>query len=198
MPDIHPQSIEDLTKLVEGAVQKDEQARAFADAKLAKLEEELQKEREARAAIERQLEVQVVTQTLGEIKSFADGLVEGGKLPPALLDKATTLLAVAANLDGEVKSYALGDSGEHAEKSVFSLFSELLDGLPVSEALKPVTKDAKAASRPSNTKVDVRRYANDLEASQAMHERVLEIKNQEKLSYLEAFKKASREALDAQ
>lgn len=205
-------TLDDLIKMVEAAIEADttktpevkEETRAFADAdstttELDAIKAKLAAQEEKSALLERQLELQVVSQTLGEIHSFSDALVAAGKLPPALKGRAETLLGVVANLDGEVKSYALNDSGEDAEKSVFALVSALLSDLPVNTLLKPISKSGlDAESVQVNGKADVRRYGVDQEAAAEMDRRVKVVQKEKGISYMAAFEAVKREDLNAQ
>ena len=194
-----PKTIEDLIKQVEEAIEKqdsvaEEQTRSFSsvDDRLSQLQAELEAEKAKREAIEQELQLQVVGQTMSEIHSFADGLVREGRLPPSLKNKAVTLLSVAANLDDTVKSYALGDV-EEAEQTPYALVSDLLNALPQVNGLRQ-----KATASNDRTQGDVRRYSSDPTAASEMHELVKQVQKSEGLSYLQAFEKVRRESLSAQ
>jgi hypothetical protein len=208
MPDTAPQSVEDLIKMVQEALEKEEAStetnRSFAEAtnaEMTEIKEKLAAQEARNAALERQLELQVVSQTMTEIHSFSDALVTEGKLPPALKARAETLLAIVANLEGEVKSYALGDSGEDGELSPFALVTELLNSLPVNTLLKPIDKsgDGKALARlNASGKADVRRYSVDTEASTEMYGQIKALQTEKGISYMQAFEQIKREAIDSQ
>lgn len=210
MTDAPKPTLEDLIKMVEAAIETDSkpaetvvdtsaETRAFAEATNTELETikaQLAAQAEKNAMLERQLELQVVSQTLTEIHSFSDNLVAAGKLPPALKDRAETLLGVVANLEGDVKSYALNDSGEDGEKSVFALVSDLLSSLPVNTLLKPINKSGKdAESVQSAGKGDFRRFGVDQAAADDMHERIKSVQKEKGLSYMAAFETVKRESL---
>lgn len=189
--------------LAEDATVKEEQTRSFAeaqsatDAKVAELAAQLEAATKRSEALERQLELQVVSQTMEDIHSFADGLVTEGKLPPVLKDKVVTLLSVQANLEGDVKAYALGDAGESAEETPFKLLMDVLGALPVQGQFKGVRKDPKATDAPSG-RADVRRYATDTSAAEEMHARIREVQKAQGLSYIQAFEAVKKEAIEAQ
>ena len=189
--------------LAEDATTTEAQTRAFADAQAqidARVSEMAQKLEEATRkaeALERQLELQVVSQTMEDIHSFADGLVTEGKLPPALKDKVVTLLSVQANLEGEVKAYALGDAGDVADETPFKLLMDVLGALPVQGQFKGVKKDAKAGEG-LGEKRDVRRYANDIDAATEMHARIRQVQQERGVSYMQAFEAVKKEAIEAQ
>lgn len=187
--------------LAEENAAKEAQARAFADAnsatdeRIKALEAQLAAQTQAAEALQKQLELQAVGQTLSEIHSFADGLVEGGKLPPALKPHVEALLSLTANLDEDVKSYALGDTGDLGEKSPFALVKDLLDALPVTAAIKPIGKSGKAAAAVDGTRgaVDMRRYSVDVDAANALHERIEQIRAEKGWAYVKAYELANAE-----
>ena len=199
-----PKTIEDLIAQVEAAIsaeegRSEEQSRAFAgvDERLAELQAELEAERARRETIEQELQLQVVGQTMQEIHSFADGLVGSGRVPPSLKGKVEALLSVAANLDGEVKSYALGDVAEGGEDSPYKLLCDLLSELPQVGTLRSTAKTPGAAQG-ERGRPDVRRFANNTDAAEALHAEVKRIQKDESISYLQAFEKAKKLLLDAQ
>lgn len=196
------QAIQDLIAKVEAALAEDvavqERSYAESDTRLSVIEAELAAEREKREALERQLELQVVGQTMDEIHSFADGLVADGKLPPALKNQVATLLSVTANLEGDVKSYALGDAGEDADTAPYALLMDVLSALPVQGQFKRITKDSATAHTDGRGKTDVRRYASDFDAATELHERVKAVQKEKGISYLQAFEQVNREAINAQ
>lgn len=193
-------TIEDLIKQVEDAIaaeesRSDDVSRSYSAVsdEVAQMRAELDAERARREAIEQELQLQVVGQTMSEIHSFADGLVKEGRLPPALKEQAVTLLSVAANLEGDVKSYALGDATEDGEQTPYALVSQLLSALPQVSSLRQ-----RATASNERTPNDVRRFSTDVSAADDMHAQVKALQKTEGLSYIQAFERVRREALDAQ
>lgn len=187
----------DLISKVENAIQTEEERaeegnRAYAgiDDQLSQLRAELEQERERREAIEAELQMQVVGQTMSEIHSFADGLVREGRLPPAQRGQAVTLLSVVANLDGDVKSYALGDETEDADQTPYALVHNLLSNLPTVSTLRQ-----KATASADD---GIRRFSGDTTNAQEMHSEIIALQKAEGLSYIQAFEKVRRQALEAQ
>lgn len=203
-------TLEDLIKLVEDSLESDKakteqtvvdttEARSFAEktsTELESLKAELAKQAERNTALERQLELQTVSQTVNEIHSFTDALVADGKLPPALKERAVILLGVVANLEGTVKSYALGDAGEDAEATPFGLVTELLKSLPTASLLNPIPKFGKDGDG-TEGKADVRRFSTNVEASDEMHKQIKVLQQAEGMSYMQAFHKIKLDALPA-
>ena len=188
-------TLNDLIKMVEESLESDKakteqavvdttEARSFAEkteTELVSLKAELAKQAERNTALERQLELQTVSQTVTEIHSFTDALVADGKLPPALKERAVILLGVVANLEGTVKSYALGDAGEDAEATPFALVTELLKSLPTASLLNPIPKNGKDGDG-TEGKADVRRFSTNVEASDEMHKQIEGLQKAEGMS----------------
>lgn len=201
-------TIEDLQQTVENAIaeeakelealkaaqaKQDESLRSFA-AQLDTLSEtikakegELAEKDKRIAYLEAALEAQLMQQHEGETRAFVDGLVAEFKLAPAQKELAETILKAAAGVEGQVKSYALGDTGEHGETALYGLVKDFLSGLP-SQKPAAAEKDFKRAQK-SGKEADVRGYATDPEASAALREQVGEYMNANKgVSYVEAMK----------
>lgn len=202
-------TLEDLIALVEASLESDKakteqtvvettEARSFAEktsSELETLRTELAAQAERNTALERQLELQTVSQTMNEIHSFADALVAEGKLPPALKDRAVILLGVVANLEGNVKSYALGEAGEDADATPFALVTELLKSLPTASLLNPISKFQKDGEGIEG-KADVRRFSTNVEASDEMHRQIVGLQKAEGMSYMQAFNKVKQDHLN--
>lgn len=132
--------------------------------------------------LSQQLETERAQRRRAEIASFADGLVEKGRLTPAQRESAVTLMGA---LDG-AEPVEFGEGDEAATKAPSELFREFLEGLPQQvEFGEAATKD-KAADTKAKTAED---YGSDAVVDQEFAEAdaaIRKLAKEKSINYAEA------------
>lgn len=203
--------LEGLKQLLEEVMKADGEERQAAFAalqeRIAGLEESLrhalEEEKARRAALEAELEkaralleAKLVEEVLDEGRAFVDQLVEDMVLPPALRDKALTVLQVLIGVPEKASAYALGELPDGAvEKTPAELFMDFLKALPKAPVAKAVPKDEKQAERAyaSQAKLSPQDVVKGGTASAEIRAYAEELMRTEGLRYDEALRRAIRE-----
>lgn len=203
--------LEGLKELLEEVMKADGEERQAAlsalQERIARLEESLrhalEEEKARRAALEAELEkaralleAKLVEEVLEEGRAFVDQLVKDMVLPPALRDKALTVLQVLIGVPEKASAYALGELPDEAvEKTPAELFMDFLKALPKAPVAKNVPKDEKQAERAyaSQAKLSPQDVVKGGTASAEIRAYAEELMRTEGLRYDEALKRAIRE-----
>lgn len=132
--------------------------------------------------LSQQLEAERAQRRNAEIASFADGLVEKGRLTPAQRESAVTLLGA---LDG-ADPVEFGEGGEAATKAPSELFREFLEGLPQQVEFREAATKNKAADTKAAGSED---YGHDAVADQEFAEAdaaIRKLAKEKSINYAEA------------
>lgn len=146
---------------------------------------EIETLRSEKANLQAIVEQQLVNETTGEIHSFVDGLVTDLRLAPASREAAINLLYAVAGVEGEARSYALGDLGDSGAQTLFGLTKGLLQSFPKAEVAKPIEKDAtKTVTAP----ISGNRSFSDPDTSASLRQQTEALMTEKGISYQDAFR----------
>lgn len=203
--------LEELRQLLEDALRADGEERKAAFAALqeriagleASLRGALEEERAKREALEAELEkaralleAKLVEEVIQEGRAFVDRLVEEMVLPPALREKALTVLQTLIGIPEKAAAYALGDLPEgEAQKTPAELFMDFLRSLPKAQVAQRPPKDERQAERAfaSVAKLSPQEVIRGGQASAEIRSYAEELAREKGIPYAEALKLAIRE-----